>query len=156
MPSDRANAMSAMARPIRPLPSSNGWIVTNQICAIAAFSTRSTGAALSSNQARKRAISSGTRLAAGASKWMVSRSGGPEATIMWPSVRHAPTVTGFHRPPPSGNSHRCHSNSRSAVSGWAKFCVASSTTEAIASALRSTGLIPPVGSPRRFANEERT
>ena len=39
--SERASAMSAMARAMRPLPSSNGWMVTNHRCASPALSTGS-------------------------------------------------------------------------------------------------------------------
>ena len=35
--SERASAMSAIARAMRPLPSSNGWMVTNHRCASAAL-----------------------------------------------------------------------------------------------------------------------
>ena len=39
--SERASAMSAIARAMRPLPSSNGWMVTNHRCAMPALSTGS-------------------------------------------------------------------------------------------------------------------
>lgn len=72
LPSDRARAISAMARAIRPLPSSNGWIVTNQRWAMAARMTGSVPSRLS-NQSRNAAISPGRRSASGASKWTRSR-----------------------------------------------------------------------------------
>ncbi len=54
-----------MARAMRPLPSSKGWLVTNHRWATPAFSTGS-GAAVS-NQFRKAPISESSRSAAGAS-----------------------------------------------------------------------------------------
>ena len=56
--------MSAIARAIRPLPSSNGWIVTNHRCACAALSTGSI-AVSPLNQSRNCRISSSSRVAAG-------------------------------------------------------------------------------------------
>src|ERR1700735_282182 len=54
--------MSAMARAIRPLPSSNGWMVTNQRCARPAFRTGSMSA-FSLNHARKACMSPSRRAA---------------------------------------------------------------------------------------------
>ena len=51
--SERARDLSAMARAMRPLPSSNGWIVTNHRCASAAFRTKSVSSA-PLNQSRSR------------------------------------------------------------------------------------------------------
>ena len=63
----RASDISAMARAILPLPSSNGWTVTNQKCAIAALSTGSVvGGVL--NHWMNRLISPCNRSAVGASK----------------------------------------------------------------------------------------
>ena len=62
----RAIADLALARAIRPLPSSNGWTVTNHRCAIPAFKTGS-GVAVS-NQSRKRDISASIFPDSGASK----------------------------------------------------------------------------------------
>ena len=55
-----------MARAIRPLPSSKGWMETNQRWAMAALSTPSSRSLEALIQARKRAISVGSRSGAGA------------------------------------------------------------------------------------------
>ena len=55
--SERASAMSAIARAMRPLPSSNGWIVTNQRCASPAFRQRHRCRAGLLNQSGSGAIS---------------------------------------------------------------------------------------------------
>src|SRR5437660_485025 len=60
--------MSAMARAMRPFPSSNGWTVTNQRWARPALSTGSRPVSLL-NQARKASISCPIRSAGGAWKW---------------------------------------------------------------------------------------
>ena len=64
--SERASTISAIARAIRPLPSSNGWMVTNHRCAIPALRTRSSASSFS-NHSRNFFISARARPASGAS-----------------------------------------------------------------------------------------
>ena len=75
LPSELARAMSAIARAMRPLPSSNGWIVTNQRCASAALSTASMSRAI--EPLKERRISSFERSRRGASKCTRSRADRP-------------------------------------------------------------------------------
>ena len=58
---------SSIARAMRPLPSPNGWIVTNHSWLKAALSTSSISAGLL-NQSRNAVISRSSRAAAGATK----------------------------------------------------------------------------------------
>ena len=97
----RAKHMSEMARAMRPLPSSKGWMVTNQRWARAARTTwLVSGAPLS--HSRKAAISPGTRGGSGPSKWTLWRPMGPETT--WTgSVRYSPVVMGRGPLRPVGN-----------------------------------------------------
>lgn len=108
LPSDRAKAILAMARAIRPFPSSNGWVVTNHGWAMAERVTGSVPPRLS-NQSRNAAISPGNRSASGASECIRLRPYGPEtqtASSPWYEV-HADRVIGSHSADQSHRQERC-------------------------------------------------
>ena len=148
--------MSATARAMRPLPSSNGWIVTNHRCAVAAFRTSSIWDG-DSNQSMNAAISPSMDAAGGASKCTRSRPTAPDTTRIGPrlSVRHPPTSIRLNGLPPIENSASCQPKRRSAVSGASQRWAASSVMSTMPSTSRPTLTAPPTSMPRRRATLDR-